>query len=373
MAPSLYRSFVRPLMFRLDAERAHNLALYFAELGGRAPAITVLARHLCPVFDQRLEVRVAGMSFCNPLGLAAGFDKNARALRLLSSIGFGHIEIGSVSAFPSSGNPRPRLFRVRADDAIIVNYGVPNEGAAAVARRIAGARGSIRLPVGTSLVKTNDPLRPAVELDVYEDYRCSLQLLGPLSDYVMLNLSCPNSLEDRDFFDHIPRIGRLLETVASAGGGSPIFLKLKPTLDLGVLRAIVSVTDEFPIVQGFAINLPAGKPNGVKLSLGERELASMPGAVAGRPVRGFIDKVLRALAHTVGPDSRYSLIAAGGVSSAEDAYHKIRFGASLVQLYSGLVFQGPKIVNDILSGLLHLLEEDGFACVSDAIGADIFR
>ena len=357
---------MRPLLFRLDPERAHDLAMRASELGGRSGLTRRIAHRTFAVSDPRLETTVAGLRYANPLGLAAGFDKNGRAAPMLGSLGFGHVEIGSVSAHPSAGNPRPRLFRIPEDRGIVVAYGVPNEGADAVAERLAGSR--VRARLGINLVKTNDPARPAVEPDVHDDYAASFARLQDRADYVALNLSCPNSAGDRDFFDDLPRIDTLLRALAQVGVRRPLFLKLKPTRDAGVLREIVAIADGHPFVSGFAINLPAGKPPGLEIRATPRDrLEAMPGAVGGAPVEALVNDILATL-HGVAGD-RYALVAAGGVSSAASAYRKLELGASLVQVYTGLVYRGPGVITDILRGLVELLERDGHATVADAVGS----
>jgi len=360
---------VRPLLFRLDAERAHNLALRSCEHAGRFELTRRTARSVFGIRDERLRVDCGGLCLENPLGLAAGFDKNARAVPLLGRLGFGHVEIGSVSSRPSQGNPRPRLFRIPEDDAIVVSYGVPNDGAEVVRRRLLAVdRPPAR--VGINLVKTNDPARPAVEPDVYDDYARSFELLQDRADYIALNMSCPNSPGDRDFFDLLPRFDSLLARLAELSPRVPVFLKLKPTRDEGALREIVAIADAYPFVAGFSINLPAGKPAGLRLSPSPERLERMPGAVGGRPVEGLINDILARLYGIVGPGSRYGLMAAGGVFDAEDALRKIRLGASVVQLYSGLVYRGPRVVREILAGMAEQLEREGFESVGHAVGAD---
>ena len=363
----LYEDAVRPLLFRLDPERAHELTLRASELSGRSTLTRRVARRALGVRDPRLRTTLAGIPLENPLGLAAGFDKNGRALGMLGAMGFGHVEIGSVSAYPSDGNPKPRLFRIPQDRGIVVSYGVPNEGAEAVRRRLEAHRPTVA--VGVNLVKTNDPARPAVAPDVYEDYAASFAVLQDRAHYVALNLSCPNSAADRDFFDELPRIDALLERLAACDPRVPVFLKLKPTRDAGVLREIVAIADGHPFVAGFAINLPAGKPADLRLSAPRDTLEKMPGAVGGKPVEEYVNAILATLYGIVGPDSRYALMASGGVSTAEDAYRKLRLGATVVQLYTGLVYRGPTVVREILSDLIALLERDGFASVPDAVGA----
>jgi dihydroorotate dehydrogenase len=352
---SVYESAVRPLLFRLDAERAHNLTLAASALGGRSALVRRAAGRALTVRDPRLETSLAGLPLSNPLGLAAGFDKNARAVPMLGALGFGHLEIGSVSADASDGNPQPRLFRVPQDEAIVVAYGVPNDGAQVVRERLTGPR---RVPVGVNLVKTNDPARPAAGPEVYEDYAASLVALQDRADYVALNLSCPNSAADKDFFDDLTRLDELLVRLAQSGVRRPLILKLKPTRDAGVLREIVAIADGHPFVSGFAINLPSGKPADLNVTVPRDSLEKLPGAVGGPPVEAFVNAILGTLKAITG--DRYALIAAGGVTTAEAAYTKLKLGANAVQLYTGLVYHGPGLVKRILTDLLALLERDGY-------------
>jgi dihydroorotate dehydrogenase len=240
---------------------------------------------------------------------------------------------------------------------------VPNDGASVVRERLAGPR---RVPVGVNLVKTNDPARPAAGAEVYEDYAASFSVLQDRADYIALNMSCPNSAADRDFFDELPRVDALLERLAACDPRVPVFLKLKPTRDAGVLREIVAIADRHPFVSGFAINLPSGKPPDLDLTSSRDSLERMPGAVGGPPVEAFVNAILGTLKSIV--EDRYALIAAGGVSTAEGAYRKLRLGATTVQLYTGLVYHGPGLVKEILAGLAALLERDGYARVADAVG-----
>ncbi len=366
---AFYEKLIRPVLFQTDPERMHNAAVRACEWAGRSSLARRAASRLWSFRDDRLRQDIAGIRFANPLGVAAGFDKNGRAIHFLGAMGFGHVEIGSVSAWVSHGNPRPRLFRIPRDQGIVVYYGVPNEGADAVRHRMSGQRYAV--PVGINLVKTNDPNRPAIEPDVYDDYAQAFDRLQDLSSYMTINMSCPNSPGDRDFLDDPDRMRRLLEKLAGAPPRKPVFLKLKPTQDSRRIQEIVAMADGFPFVTGFGINLASGKPPFVKLTTPAVRLAKMPGAVSGRPVEPYINQMLAELYRAVGPRSRYVLMAAGGVFTAEDAYRKIRLGASLVQLYTGLIYRGPGIVRDVLTGLARLLERDGFANVADAVGVDL--
>lgn len=366
---SAYQTFLRPLLFRLDPERIHNLAIAACELSGRVPLFDRAAASVYSYKDERLQQDIAGITFPNPLGLAAGFDKNGRAIKAMSALGFGHIEIGSVSAFVSHGNTvRPRLFRIPQDRGVVVYYGVPNEGADAVAQRLSDQ--SVPVPVGINLVKTNDPTRPSHDEEVLQDYTIAFEKLKPHADYITLNMSCPNSEGDRNFFDELPKVHTLLERLQTLSPQVPVLLKLKPTLDRKVLCDIVEIADDFSFVAGFGINLPAGKPTELNVTTPRTILEKMPGAVSGKPIEDFINAVLAELYQVIGPNSRYALIAAGGVFTAEDAYRKIRLGASLVQLYTALIYRGPVVVKEILVGLVQLLERDGYENIAQTVGTE---
>jgi len=368
---AFYRTAVRPLLFRMDPERVHTLAIRGCALAAAIPGVPRLAQAALGFSHPSLRQTIAGIPFENPVGLAAGFDKNGQAIGLLGSFGFGHVEIGSISAFPSVGNPRPRLFRVPADRTIIVAYGVPNEGADAVAERL--AKSHCAVPLGVNLVKTNDASCPNTDEGVLSDYAQAFARLQSHASYITINMSCPNSASDRDFFDDPGRIRALFERLASVGPKVPVFLKLKPARDPAVLREIVRLADAHSYIAGFGINLPSGKPPELTFTAPRETWAHLPGAVSGRPVETMINANLRMLREITGSRSRYALIAAGGVFTAEDAYRKIRLGASLVQLYTAMVYFGPGVVKSILQGLVHLLERDGFRTVSEAVGVDVER
>lgn len=363
-----YKHLIRPVLFRGDPEKVHHATVGISAAAGRSGILRRVAESMCTYGHPSLEQNVAGIEFKNPLGLAAGFDKNGQAVELLENFGFGHLEIGSVSAYPSNGNPRPRLFRAPKEQAIIVCYGVPNEGADAVALRLADKK--LKIPLGINLVKTNDASRPATDEEVFTDYTQAFKILQPQAGYINLNMSCPNSASDRDFFDDPAKIHRLFTYLSACNPRVPVFLKLKPVRDGGILREIVKIADEFPYISGFGINLPAGKPSELTFTGDRDKWTEVPGAVGGRPVEAFINQNLRMLHRIIGPQSRYTLMAAGGVFTAEQAYRKIKLGASLVQLYTGMVYEGPGIVKRILRDLVILLEKDGHGNISEAVGSE---
>ena len=366
---NLYRALLRPLLFRMNAERAHHMTVEACRIAGALPVMPQLARACLRFQATELNTEVAGLPFENPVGLAAGWDKSGRALRMLGHLGFGFAEIGSISAQPSQGNPGPRLFRLPQDRAIVVNYGLPNEGAEVVARRLAVHRP--RVPLGVNIVKTNfGPDAPASsDEEILADYERSVSLTHRHAGYLALNLSCPNAKGGKDFFAVTGNIARLLERLYPMDIACPVFLKVAPNPDTAAIDRLIVEANFFPFVRGFIFNLPPGKPDTLRLTTPRDVWETMPGAVAGRPVATLINACIREI-YRRAPAGRFTIIGTGGVFTAEDAYAKIRFGASLVQLYTAMIYEGPGLVKRINQGLCKLLARDGFKCVADAVGTN---
>lgn len=371
---SLYR-LLRPVFFSLDPEWIHRVTLSAVGAAGRVPPVRGLLRSLLDVDDPRLKVEAGGLAFPNPVGLAAGFDKNGIAIEGLAAAGFGFVEVGSVSAHPSAGNPgRPRLFRVPKDEAIVVNYGVPNDGAEAVARRFAstgqpGQPGQPRLPVplGINLVETNTG-RPAGAEAVVEELVAAMRPFLGLADYVTLNLNCPNTTSGRSPFDDPNTLRSLLAGYARYEAMPPTFLKVVPTTDPGTIEGTLSAMDPFPFVKGIIFGLPTGKPY-ADLKTPRHLLDAMPGTLCGRPVRDLIDASIAAWYPRM-DHGRHVIVGTGGIFTAEDVYAKIRLGATIVQLYTSLIYHGPGLVKRINRGLCRLMSRDGLSRISDAVGVD---
>jgi len=317
------------------------------------------------ISDLRLETEVCGLHFKNPVGLAAGFDKSGRAVEGLAALGFGHIEIGSVSADPSQGNPKPRLFRLIKDRAILVHYGLPNDGAGTIAKRLATKRSLI--PIGINIVKTNRGMDAPPESDdeIIEDYIRSVQRLKNSGAYLALNLSCPNTAHGRDFFTVSGNARRLLRELEKLNIQIPVFLKVSAAGGAQKIDSLLEEVDGLTVVSGFAFNLTSEKPQ--NLAAPRQLWENRRGAVSGKPIEAMINEAIYNL-HSRIDRKRYQIIGAGGIFCAEDAYLKIRLGASLVQILTSLIYEGPGVVAAINRGLSQLLERDGFRSVDEAVG-----
>ena len=328
---------------------------------GRHPRALRLLSSLYTVQDARLTVRRFGLTFPNPVGLAAGFDKNALAVPTWPALGFGFTEVGSVTAQAQPGNPKPRLFRLPEDEALINRLGFNNSGAAAVAARLATPRReTIPTPLGVNLGKSKvTPLD-----DAPSDYLASLEKLWPYADYFVVNVSSPNTPGLRELQEG-ERLERLLDTVTGYAAGQrvrkPILLKIAPDLSFEQLDEIVRLALEFNLSGLIATNTTVARA-GLRTPIDET------GGLSGRPLGGRSLELLRYLRAQVG--DALPLVSVGGIFNADDVWERLRAGASLVQLYTSFVYRGPGLVKEINKGLLARLDGSGAGGLEAIIGRD---
>jgi dihydroorotate dehydrogenase len=350
----IYRSVVRRLLFSLPPETAHELALHSLSL---LPASLIKKR----VDDPALSIKRFGLTFPNPIGLAAGFDKNGIALQPLAALGFGFIEAGTVTYHPQPGNPRPRLFRLSEDQALINRAGFNNEGAAAFARRVAEHRPDCVLGVSIGKSKIT-----ALE-NATEDYLASFELVYNIADYVAINISSPNTPQLRELQE-----SQQLEALLSAlqtrrqelQKNVPLLVKLSPDLERRELESIVQVIERLKIDGIIATNTTVSRDN--LRTETQRIAACGEGGLSGKPLK---DRATRMIAELYELTSgRIPLIGVGGIFTAEDAWEKIAAGASLVQLYTGFIYEGPRIAQQISEGLAKILEREGLPSLEAAVG-----
>ena len=348
----LYRA-AKPLLFRLPAETAHTVTkrLLRATQGTRIEdALTARYR----ADDQRLRTTAFGLDFTNPVGVAAGFDKNAEVPGMLAALGFGHVEVGAVTAEGQPGNPRPRLFRLPEDRALVNRMGFNNAGADVVGPRLAGTDAPV--PLGVNIGKSKaTPLD-----DAPDDYRYSYERTADGGDYFVVNVSSPNTpgLRDLQNRDHLEAIlGELLDA-----GARPLLVKLSPDLTDGAVEDALAVVDDLDLDGVVAVNTTTERPDTLR-----SHNRAETGGLSGAPIEDRATEMVRFVAER----TDVPVIGVGGVADAAGAYAKIRAGASLVQLYTALVYEGPALARDVNEGLRDLLERDGFDSVEAAVGADL--
>ena len=344
----------RPFLYAFEPEDAHHLAirmLKFAPLPAAAPD------------DKRLAMRVFGLNFPNPIGIAAGFDKNAEVPDALLRLGFGFVEVGTITPKPQAGNPRPRLFRLDADQAVINRLGFNSQGAEAALRRLA-ARAQFGGIVGINVGANKDAS------DRIADYVTLIERFAPVASYVTVNISSPNTpglrnLQQAAALDDL--LARVLDTrdrVAPNAGPTPVLLKIAPDLALSDLDDVVGIARARRVDGMIVGNTTVTRPK----ILREADKAKEAGGLSGRPLLTLADRIL---AETfVRVEDAFPLVGAGGIDSGSSALGKIRAGASLVQVYSGLVFRGVSLVEDIKQTLVATLGGDRQTSLADYVGAD---
>ncbi len=332
---------LRPLLFRLDPERAHALTIA-ALATGLGPA--------APPDDPLLATTLAGLALPNPIGLAAGFDKDARVPGPMLRLGFGFVEIGTVTPRPQTGNARPRVFRLVAEAAVINRLGFNNGGVAAAVARL-GARRPTGI-VGVNIGANKD------SVDRVADYGAAATAAREVADYLTVNVSSPNTPGLRGLQDP-GELATLVAAVREAARGTPVFVKVAPDLDAAAIDGIARVALDGGIAGLIVSNTTLARPG-----------VSSPeaGGLSGGPLFGPSTEVLRAFARATG--KALPLIGVGGVASGAQAYAKLRAGGSAVQLYTGLVFHGPALIGRIKAEFAALLRRDGLASVAAAVGLD---
>ena len=374
----VYRSLLRPLLFRLPPETAHELALHTlsTSLSTRAARELAARRFATSPFG---PLERFGLKFSNPVGLAAGFDKNGVAVQALAALGFGFVEVGTVTHLPQPGNPRPRLFRLPADRSLVNRQGFNNDGSAKLAERLRGARPACVL--GVNIGKSR-----AVEIeDATADYLASFELIYPHADYVVVNVSSPNTprLRELQRADHLAALLAALQRrnrelaqqqqhqprvpsggVATPARPLPLLVKVAPDLSEGELEAIIDVARRAGLAGIIATNTTITR-EGLRTPRAEVE-ACGAGGLSGAPLRARATATVAA-AHRLARGS-LAIVGVGGIFSAADAWEKICAGASLVQLYTGFIYEGAGVVRRINEGLAELAARHGFRTLDEAVG-----
>jgi dihydroorotate dehydrogenase len=337
---------LRPLIFALDAEAAHRATIN---------ALKLMPPRRPSEFPDSLAIEVAGLRFPSPVGLAAGFDKDAEVPNAMLGLGFSFVEVGTITPLPQAGNPKPRLFRLTEDQAVINRMGFNNAGQAEALHRL--RRRERRGIVGVNLGANKD------SPDRIADYVTGVRAMSPVADYLTINISSPNTPGLRGLQDEAA-LGDLLSAVrdARSADGPPVFLKVAPDLAADdperIVRAAIDHRIDALIVANTTISRPPLKSR----------FAGEAGGLSGAPLKSLALDALRAF--HVANGGTIPLIAAGGIASADDAWERIRAGASLVQIYSALVYEGPGLSRRIANGLAERLRASGMASLSKAVGSD---
>ncbi|MFC4809079.1 quinone-dependent dihydroorotate dehydrogenase [Paenibacillus sp. GCM10023250] len=362
----LYTKIAKPYFFRMDAEKAHHLVIDGLHTARRVPGVQAVMRAMYGVADAKeLETSLFGLRFPHPIGLAAGLDKNAKAVDMFANIGFGFAEVGTVTPKGQAGNEQPRLFRLPTDEALVNRMGFNNDGAAAMAERL-GRLGLHRIPIAVNIGKNKTTPNELA----HEDYRACLRQLYTYGDFFVVNISSPNT-PDLRALQHGDELKLLLSAVMEEAGAQaaksgaarkPVLVKIAPDMTAEQLGYTVETIVASGVNGIIATNTTIGR-DGLR-----HPNAKETGGLSGRPLRERSTEIVREVYRLTG--GRLPIIGSGGIFTAADAYDKIRAGASLVEIYTALIYRGPELLRELTEGLKALLKKDGYTSIVEAIGAD---
>ena len=341
----MYKTIVRPLFFLFDPEKIHHFTFSLIKVLSKIPGVPAIFSNLYQINDKKLERKLFGLTFKNPVGLAAGFDKNAVLYNELANFGFGFIEIGTVTPKAQAGNPKKRIFRLKSDNAIINRMGFNNEGLQAAIQQLKKNKGKII--IGGNIGKNTDTMPDGYTADYL---KCFLEL-HPYVDYFVLNVSCPNvgshaKLTDKDYL--IELITTVQNSNKTFSKQKPILLKIGPDLNKIQLDEVIEIVSETKIDGVIATNTSTNREG---LLASKEDLATIGnGGLSGKPIKNSSTKVIKYLADT--SNKAFPIIGVGGIHSAEDALEKLNAGADLIQIYTGFIYEGPALVKRINKAVL---------------------
>jgi dihydroorotate dehydrogenase len=358
-----YKYILKPIFFKIDPEDIHDNMISTGKFLGKFPSIRYLFSLIFDYKNPSLNQKILNMEFINPIGLSAGFDKNAELTELLPSIGFGFIEIGSITGEYCPGNAKPRLWRMPLSQSLIVYYGLKNDGAEKISKRLENKKHHI--PLGINVAMTNCQNNLDIN-NAIEDFKKAFEIMKSHADYITINISCPNALGGQPFIkpENLENLLNILDRVET---DRPRFIKLSPDLQKEEIDIILNILKNHKIQGIICSNLTKNRDN-KKIHQNENNITDK-GGISGKIVKDLSDELLSYIYKKEG--KRFILIGVGGIFSAEDVYKKIRNGASLVQLITGMIFEGPSLISNINQDLVKLLKRDGFNNISEAIGIDI--
>jgi dihydroorotate dehydrogenase len=354
-----YINILKPIYFCCDPEKTHDIMVQMGSFLGKYAITRGITSFLFSFSHPMLEQNILNIHFPNPIGLAAGFDKDALLSDILPSVGFGFVEMGSITGEPCQGNMKPRLWRLKNSRGLLVHYGLKNEGCEKIAGRLKQKK--FKIPIGTNIAKTNNKITE-ITASINDYVKAFVQFVD-IGQYFTINISCPNSFDGEPFADP-DKLDRLFSALDSIFTTKPIFLKLSPDLNEEQIEAILRVCDRHR-VHGFICSNLTKKRENLEL---KDEIVSVEGSISGKMAEDLSTNQLRLIYRKTG--GKYIIIGCGGIFSAEDAYKKIKAGASLVQLMTGMIFEGPQLISEINRGLVSLLKKDGFRNIAEARGKE---
>lgn len=348
----IYKTLLKPLLFNLEAEKAHEATYRFAETASRSAFLKNLAKAIYNYQSPKLSQQVWGLDFRNPVGLAAGFDKNGHIPAIIEALGMGYVEIGSITANSSLGNPKPRSFRIPEDEALINRMGLNNDGAKTIVKRLQNK--TISIPLGINIAKTHDP--EIMGDKAILDYAFSFREANKIADYVTINISCPNTADGKTFEDPVA-LSELLNALKLREDASiiPSLVKFSPDLSRDGLLELLDICETHR-VHGYVVSNTSSSRDELKTEPDKlREIGR--GGLSGPPLAQKSIERIRWISKAV--KGQKPIIGVGGINSPEIALQMIKAGADLLQVYTGLIYEGPALIKKINRGLVNYMKKSG--------------
>lgn len=366
LSEEIYKNFLKPIYFRQDAEKVHNTITKYGKFLGTNPISAPIVQSFLTYKNLMLNTSIAGMELSNPVGLAAGFDYDGHLAKTMKLVGFGYNTIGTVTAKPYAGNPPPRLERLPQSQSLLVNKGFKSEGADQVSNRLDNFSFNNEI-IGISVGSSNLPQINTISLAI-EDYLYTFEKFKTKSyvKYFELNISCPNTAMTEGFSqrNHFETLVKELKNLKIK---TPIFVKMANEIPLNKADRLTRIGIDHGISGFIYSNLVKDRAN-IKLNKEEiKNLSNHKGNFSGKPTSDNASRLIQHIYREYGKDTY--IIGCGGIFSAEDAYEKIKLGATAVQLITGMVYKGPQLIGQINNGLVHLLQNDGFSNITQAVGS----
>jgi len=356
----IYKNILKRIFFLVDPEKIHDRMVFFGRWLGKYGVTRAIVSWFLNYSNPVLEQTILGIKFANPVGLAAGFDKNANLAQIVPSVGFGFAEVGSITGEPCEGNPKPRLWRLKKSESLVVNYGLKNDGSEAISKRLTNM--NFQIPIGVNIAKTNNSETADAKAGI-ADYLKAYRLMSGVGDFHVINISCPNTYGGEPFSES-NLLKALLSDLEKIRVAAPVLLKLSPDLSHEQIDLILNVAEHLG-VNGYVCSNLLKKRNNPKIVDAD---APDVGGISGRVAEDKANEQIRYIYRKT--NKQAVIIGCGGIFSAEDAYRKIRLGASLVELITGMIFEGPQLIGEINFGLAHFLKKDGFNNISEVVGID---
>lgn len=356
----IYKNILRRIFFRFDPELIHDCLTNFGQFLGKYKLTRFFVSLLFKYSNPKLSQNILGIQFNNPVGLAAGFDKDALLTDIIPSIGFGFEEVGSITAKPCAGNPKPRLWRLIKSNALVVYYGLKNEGCEKIFKHL--IKKIFSIPIGISIAKTNSSETVDLKNGV-ADYVFAYKTMAEIGAFHVINISCPNAYGGEPFTD--PKsFSVLMAEIEKVRVAAPLLIKISPDLSHEQIDAILEIALKTNVNGIICSNLTKDR----KINKIYDYDVPKQGGISGKVVEERANEQIKYIYKKT--NGQMTIIGCGGIFNADDAYKKIRLGASLVQLLTGMIFEGPQIVSEINAGLVKLMNRDGFNHISEVIGID---